>query len=66
MQLFTAAAIQAGPKNGRAMVDWMKSGVTVSTAIGELKFDQTGEVQPQRFVWYVWRQGEFAAETTQN
>lgn len=61
VQLFAAAAIQARPKNGRAIVDWLKSGTGVETVLGPLKFDKTGEVQPPRFVWYEWHQGKYAA-----
>ncbi len=61
VQLFATAAVQVDPKNGRAIADWLRSGVTVETALGPLKFDKMGEVQPPRFVWYEWHQGKYAA-----
>ena len=61
VQLFASAAIQAGPKNGHAIIDFLESGGSFETVLGQLKFDKTGEVQPPRFVWYEWHQGKYTA-----
>jgi branched-chain amino acid transport system substrate-binding protein len=61
IQLFAAAALETGPTRAKAMVDWLKSGAKIETVLGQLTFDQTGEVQPPRFVWYQWHAGRYSA-----
>ena len=61
VQLFTSAAVQVSPKNGRAIIDFLESGTSFDTVLGSMKFDKTGEVQPPRFVWYEWHQGKYSA-----
>ena len=61
VQLFAAAAVHAGPKNGHGIAEWLRSGTSIETVLGPLKFDKTGEVQPPRFVWYEWHQAKYTA-----
>ena len=66
IQLFASAAVLAGARNGRAIVDALQSGNSIETVLGPLKFDTSGEVQPPRFVWYEWHQGKYTALPNDN
>jgi branched-chain amino acid transport system substrate-binding protein len=63
LQLYATAAVQVGAKNGHAIADWLRSGTSIETVLGDLKFDKNGEVQPPRFTWYRWSNGSYSAET---
>lgn len=61
-QLIEVAVKASAAQNGKAVVANLKSGAGFPTVLGELHFDQTGEVQPPRFVWYKAVDGGFRAE----
>lgn len=62
VQIFAEAAKSTGLRNGSSLVAKFKSGYSFHSIIGEISFDAKGDVQPQRFVWYKWSNGNFAAE----
>jgi branched-chain amino acid transport system substrate-binding protein len=66
VQLFAAAAVQAGAHNGKGIAAYLGSGKITDTVLGPLAFDAKGEVQPPRFVWYKWSQGAYNAEPSNN
>jgi branched-chain amino acid transport system substrate-binding protein len=66
VQLFAVAAETSSAKNGKAIANYLRSGKSISTAIGTLAFDAKGDVQPQRFVWYKWSNGAYTAESSTN
>lgn len=63
VQLFAAAAARTSPKNGKAIVSYLRSGQTFETALGNLSFDKKGDVQPLRFIWYQWHNGSYSASS---
>jgi branched-chain amino acid transport system substrate-binding protein len=66
VQLFAVAAIQVGAHNGKGIAEYLRDGKTTETVLGPLAFDNKGEVQPPRFVWYKWSQGALSAESPNN
>jgi branched-chain amino acid transport system substrate-binding protein len=66
VQLFAAAAVQTGAHNGKGIAAYLRSGKPIETALGPLAFDEKGEVQPPRFVWYKWSRGAYSAESPNN
>ena len=65
VEAFAAAAKATDVNNGRAMADWLKGGSAVSTILGEIHFDSRGDLTEQRFTWYRWSAGQFAADPQQ-
>jgi branched-chain amino acid transport system substrate-binding protein len=63
VQIFAVAA--KGNVAAPAILTSLKSGFTFHTVIGDIGFDAKGDVQPQRFVWYKWVNGKYAAESVQ-
>jgi branched-chain amino acid transport system substrate-binding protein len=62
VQVFAAAAGKSGLGNRDGLVVQLKSGQVFKTVLGEVSFDGKGDVLPQRFVWYVWRNGKYTTE----
>ncbi len=57
------AATKGNPKLDAAeLARILKSGIEFDTVLGPVRFDAKGDVVPQRFTWYRWSQGQFAAE----
>lgn len=63
VQVFAGAAKAVGLRDGAGLIAHLKSGQPFATIIGNISFDAKGDVRPQRFVWYKWSNGKFAAET---
>ena len=66
--LYTYAAIQAyqqaatasgGPADNRKIAQWLRAGNGLKTVIGDLAFDQKGDVKNARYAWYKWHDGKF-------
>jgi branched-chain amino acid transport system substrate-binding protein len=66
VQLFATASEASSAKNGKAIANYLRSGKSISTAVGALAFDAKGDVQPPRFVWYKWSVGAYSAESPAN
>ncbi len=58
VQAFAQAAEQAGSTDWEAVSAALKSG-TFQTVLGEISFDEKGDVSAPGFVVYAWHQGEY-------
>lgn len=61
IQAYTTAARAVTSGKAKDLADWLKRGQGVETVLGDLSFDNKGDVKPQRFTWYRWSQGSFQA-----
>ncbi len=59
MQVFAQAAEIAGSTDLDAMIEALR-GNSFETVIGELSFDEKGDIQQPAYVWYVWNAGSYA------
>jgi branched-chain amino acid transport system substrate-binding protein len=57
-QAFAAAAKGAGSTDAHKMADWLRAN-HVATRLGDLGWDDKGDVTKQTYVWYLWRNGDF-------
>jgi branched-chain amino acid transport system substrate-binding protein len=62
VQIFASAARAQSVNDAAALTAYLRSGTKFETAMGPVSFDAKGDVQPQRFTWYRWSKGSFAAE----
>jgi branched-chain amino acid transport system substrate-binding protein len=62
VEVFVAAAKANSVNNGRAMAGWLRAGNAVDTIIGSQRFNASGDLQQQPYVWYSWRGGTPTAE----
>jgi branched-chain amino acid transport system substrate-binding protein len=66
VQIFAAAARAQSVNDAAALTAYLRSGTKFETAMGQVSFDAKGDVQPQRFTWYRWSKGSFAADKQEN
>jgi branched-chain amino acid transport system substrate-binding protein len=66
VQLFAAAAGQAGPHSKAKIAETLKSGESFSTVLGPLSFDGKGDGQDLRFNWYSWNNGVYQTIAPEN
>jgi branched-chain amino acid transport system substrate-binding protein len=59
VQSWVQAATATRSKDGRQIAQWLRAGNPVRTALGELRFDAKGDVNPVRFDWYRWNGGKY-------
>ena len=59
IQVFVQAAEAAGTTDLEPVVEAMHS-MTFDTVIGELSFDDKGDVEQPAYVWYEWSGGSYA------
>lgn len=64
VQLFAQAANDIGLQNGASMISHLRSGKIFPTVLGNVAFDGKGDLRTQKFVWYKWSNGKFAAESS--
>jgi branched-chain amino acid transport system substrate-binding protein len=57
-----AVAASGGPADNRKLAQWLRSGAVLKTVLGELSFDQKGDVRDARYIWYRWHDGKFAED----
>jgi branched-chain amino acid transport system substrate-binding protein len=57
IEVFAAAAKARDVNDARAMANWLNSGSDVSTIIGTVRFDASGDLQHQPYVWLQWQAG---------
>ncbi len=60
VQIFAAAAKAKSVNDGRAMADYLKSGVEFDTVLSAVRFNSKGDVSPSRLDWYQWSQGTYS------
>ena len=58
LQVWKAAAEAAGTTDTKAVSDAIR-GKTFSTVIGDLTYDDKGDVKDPEYVWYVWTNGSY-------
>ncbi len=59
VQLFAAAAEEAGAHSKGKIAETLKSGDSFATILGPLRFDAKGDGQDLRFNWYSWNNGVY-------
>ena len=57
VQILAQAAEGAKSTDGKKMADFMKSGHTFRTVIGDISFDKKGDITRPDYVMYVWKKG---------
>ncbi len=66
VQAFSAAAKVQNINDPTALAAYLRSGASFETVLGPISFDAKGDVRPQRFQWYRWSKGSYAAEPKGN
>ena len=59
LQIFEAAAEQAGAVDLDTLSETLKGGTTFDTVLGNFTFNEKGDVTNPDFVFYVWKDGEY-------
>lgn len=59
IQVYVAAAKKAGSTDLSKMIQALKGG-SYDTVIGELTFDDKGDIEQPAYVWYHWKSGKYA------
>ena len=57
MQILKAAAEKAKSLDPKKMAEYMHSGMTFKTVIGDIAYDKKGDRTNVDYVWYVWKKG---------
>jgi len=57
VEAFAAAAKARSVNDSRAMATWLSGGNDVSTIIGNIRFNTTGDLQQQPYIWLQWQGG---------
>lgn len=57
-QVWAEAAKRAGSFDTEALAEEIRGG-TFDTVIGSLTFDDKGDIQDPKYVWYVWKDGTY-------
>jgi branched-chain amino acid transport system substrate-binding protein len=60
IQIWAAAAARANTTDPRRIAALLKSGGPWQSVLGEISFDQKGDVTVPDYVFYVWRNGAYA------
>jgi branched-chain amino acid transport system substrate-binding protein len=61
VQSFAAAANGTGGTDGAKMADWLRKN-TVPTVIGDLSWDDKGDLTKVNYAWFLWHDGKYAQE----
>jgi branched-chain amino acid transport system substrate-binding protein len=62
VQVFAAAADATGSTDGKKLGEWLRHN-QVHTVIGDLNWDDKGDLVKPRFAWFVWHDGRYAEDT---
>ncbi len=57
VEAFIAAAKARNVNDSRAMAAWLSAGSDIPTIIGTIRFNATGDLQQQPYVWLKWQGG---------
>lgn len=60
MQIWAAAVARAGATDARRVAALLKSGGPWASVLGDINFDQKGDVTVPDYVFYIWRNGTYA------
>jgi len=61
VQAFAAAAAGTGGTDGAKMADWLRKN-TVKTVIGDLSWDDKGDLTKVNYAWFIWHDGKYTQE----
>ena len=64
VEVFVAAAKARSVNDSRTMATWISGGNEVSSIVGPLRFNASGDLQSQPYVWYVWQGGNLVPDTS--
>jgi branched-chain amino acid transport system substrate-binding protein len=62
VESFVTAAKAKDLNNGRVLASWLAGGNEIKSIIGPLRFNASGDLQNQPYVWYQWRDGQLKLE----
>ncbi len=63
VEAFAAAAKARNVNDSRAMAAWLSSGSDIPTIIGSIRFNASGDLQAQPYVWLQWQGGALVPDT---
>ncbi len=61
IQAWAAAATKAGTTDGEKVADALRAN-TIPTVIGDLGWDEKGDLKKIRYAWFIWHDGKYAEE----
>jgi branched-chain amino acid transport system substrate-binding protein len=61
VQAFAAAANGTNSTDGEKMAAWLRAN-TVKTVIGDLGWDEKGDLKEVSYSWFIWKGGKYAEE----
>ncbi|HEY4162216.1 MAG TPA: hypothetical protein VGM59_04080 [Dongiaceae bacterium] len=61
IQAWAAAATKAGTTDGEKVADALRTN-TIPTVIGDLGWDEKGDLKQIRCSWFIWHDGKYAEE----
>jgi branched-chain amino acid transport system substrate-binding protein len=61
IQAFAAAATATSSTDGRKMADWLRAN-HVPTVVGDLAWDDKGDMTKLNYTWFIWHDGKYAQE----
>jgi branched-chain amino acid transport system substrate-binding protein len=61
VQSFAAAAAGTGGTDGAKMADWLRKN-SVKTVIGDLSWDDKGDLKIVNYAWFIWHDGKYTQE----
>ncbi len=64
VQAWVKAAEATGGTDSAKIAAWLRGGSPISTVLGELRFDEKGDIRDPQFAWYRWSEGKYAEDTT--
>jgi branched-chain amino acid transport system substrate-binding protein len=60
VQAWAQAAAGTGGMDSQAIAKWLRAGNPVKTVLGDLAFDEKGDIKDAKYVFYKWSNGNFA------
>ena len=57
MQILKQGAEKVGKLDAKKIAEYLHSGATFSTVIGDISYDKKGDRKQADYVWYVWEKG---------
>jgi branched-chain amino acid transport system substrate-binding protein len=61
IQAWAAAVTKAGTTDSEKVADTLRS-MTIPTVIGNLSWDEKGDLKQIRYAWFIWHDGKYAQE----
>jgi branched-chain amino acid transport system substrate-binding protein len=61
IQAWAAAVTKAGTTDGEKVAETLRAS-TIPTVIGDLAWDEKGDLKQVRYAWFIWHDGKYAQE----